>query len=108
MPPARARLDLAAAYAARGEAAGAVRVRAAVEREKPERLSMDEWLDGAMTWYQCRRPQRASQWARRGAAKQPRNLAAQAVLARCLLAAGQPEAALQSLSDPLLSSSSTG
>src|SRR5207237_6297893 len=93
----------------------------------------DEWLDGAVTWYQCRRPERAGRWAARGVAQfqraegsrqkavgspdgwdtesseaalsrlppadrlLPTELAARAVLARCLLAAGQPQAALQAL-----------
>src|SRR5438309_559263 len=52
----RAFLELAAACAAHGEAERAVSLLTALQREGPEQLGMDEWLDGAVTWYQCRRP----------------------------------------------------
>jgi tetratricopeptide (TPR) repeat protein len=95
--PTRVILDLAAACATHGEAPRAASLLAALERGTRAELGADEWLDGAMTWYQCRRPQVAGEWARRGAAKQPEHPAAQALLARCLLAAGQPEVALAAL-----------
>src|SRR5438876_2322321 len=95
----RAILELASACAAHGEAPCAVSLLTALDQGARGELGGDEWLDGAMTWYQCRRPQEASEWARRGAAKEPENPAARAVLARCLLAAGRPEAALSALPD---------
>ncbi|MCL6650193.1 MAG: tetratricopeptide repeat protein, partial [Chloroflexi bacterium] len=96
-PPARARLELAAALVTRGERHPAMALLEAVERESGARLEADEWLDGAMTWYQCRRPDRGAAWARRGVAAMGGHIAARALLARCLLAAGQPEAALQAV-----------
>jgi tetratricopeptide (TPR) repeat protein len=94
-PSARARLDLAAADAAHGEASRAVGL---LERLGRERLAAGNWLDGAITWYHCRRLERAVQWAQAGAAKDPGSPAGPAVLARCMLAAGQPQAALRALS----------
>src|SRR5204862_3083124 len=93
-PTARARLDLAAAYAGHGEAN---RAAALLEPLGQEPCAPDDWLDGAITWYHCRQLERAVRWARRGVAAAPQNLAGHAVLARCLLAAGQPDAALQAL-----------
>lgn len=101
-PAARTRLDLAAACAVHGQAERAGSLLRALGREK---LAPDEWLDGAITWYHCRRLEQAVQWARRGVAKARENPAARAALAHCLLASGQPEAALQAL-PPLLPSSS--
>src|SRR5262249_42882795 len=60
-PPPRARLDLAAAYAGHGQSDGAG---ALLERLGQEPLAPDEWLDGAITAYHCRRPEQAIEWAR--------------------------------------------
>ena len=72
-----------------------------LEQLDREPLAADEWLDGAITWYHCRRLDQAVQWARAGAAKEG-NPAGRAVLARCLIATGQPEASLRVLSDHAL------
>jgi tetratricopeptide (TPR) repeat protein len=103
-PPAvRPALETASAWAARGEAPRAAALLEALERGG-ERLEASDWLDGAMTWYQCRRPRDAIRWAERGVAaggstgSGASSPAARAVLARCLLAAGRPEAALAACS----------
>jgi tetratricopeptide (TPR) repeat protein len=103
-PPARERLDLAAAYAGHGQAA---RTAAVLDALRGENLKPDEWLDGAITWYHCGRLEQAAGWARHGAALAPDNPAAAAVLAHCLLASGQPEAALRVLPDQLAGQAST-
>jgi tetratricopeptide (TPR) repeat protein len=120
--PQRAWLDLAAAYAEHGQADRATSLLRAVPVKE---LQAEEWLEGAITWYYCRRPEQAVQWARAAAEKPEagegaaatgsmsggdrisgeswqRDAAADAsaarvVLARALLAAGQPEAALEAL-----------
>lgn len=92
-PPAGAWLELAAAYAGRGEAKAAVERLASLEKES---LTPEQWIEGAITWYHCRRMTRAAQWARNGAAAS-NDPAARAVLARCLLALGEPEMALWAL-----------
>jgi tetratricopeptide (TPR) repeat protein len=104
-PPPRARLELAAAYAQRG---AADRAAVLLERLGREARTPKEWLEGAITWYHCRRPERAVAWARQAVARAPADLAARGVLARCLLAAGQPEAALEALApiDPTMASAS--
>ncbi len=106
-PPVRAALDLADALVTRGEAPRAVVLLAALEQRTANGMTADDWLNGAMTWYQCRRPARASEWARRAVSMTsatagegaPSATAARGVLARCLLAAGQPEAALLALTE---------
>jgi tetratricopeptide (TPR) repeat protein len=123
-PPARASLDLADASVTRGDAPRAVTVLTRLEQEAGSAMSSDEWLDGAMTWYQCRMPRHAARWARKaiamgqgsvspgvergrdllGTDRPPtpgnvpsNNRYAAVALARCLLAAGQPDAALAAL-----------
>jgi tetratricopeptide (TPR) repeat protein len=105
--PARARLDLAAAYAQRGEAN---RAAAVLERLGRDALAPEEWLEGAVTWYHCRRPEQAVAWAQQGVVRAPENGAARGVLARCLLAAGRPEAARDALATafPLPGAQSAG
>jgi Flp pilus assembly protein TadD len=122
----RAWLELADAFAAHGEGKRAVALLAELERDRASALGVDEWLDGAMTWYQSRQPRRAAQWAQSAIVRQEprggmsgaasrrvaagpaeeRSVAARALQARCLLAAGEPEAALQALpgsaDDPLV------
>lgn len=103
--PAALRLDLAEAWTRRGEKARAAALLEALERESASRpLEADAWLNGATTWLGCRRPERAAAWAERGveAARQagaPAEVlsAARLLLARSLLAGGQPERALQAL-----------
>lgn len=92
--PARTRLELAAAYAQRGEAS---RTAGLMEPLGHGSLAPEQWLDGAIIWSHCRRPEQAVAWAQQGVARAPENSAARGVLARCLLAAGQPEAALDAL-----------
>jgi predicted Zn-dependent protease len=94
--PARARLDLAAATVRRGEAARASAILAPMLWEP---LTAEEWIDGAITAYHCRRPKEAIAWAEKAAAAAPASTPARAVLARCLLAAGRPEAAINALGD---------
>jgi tetratricopeptide (TPR) repeat protein len=96
-------LALAAARASHGEGPRAMVLLQPLEARG---MSPEQWLDGAMTWYDCRRPDRAAEWAekavgRKGederlpAGSRSSEPASQAALvrARCLLAAGKPEAA---------------
>jgi tetratricopeptide (TPR) repeat protein len=100
-------LELAAAYAEHGEAGQAAVL---LERLGHTGLAPEEWLDGAITWSHCRRPEQAVAWAQQGVARAPENTAARGVLAHCLLAAEQPEAALDALATafPLPGAQSTG
>jgi tetratricopeptide (TPR) repeat protein len=93
-PPREPRLELAAAYARHGIAPRAVALLDALGREG---LTADEWRDGAIVWYQVRRLPRAVAWARNAVTAARGDEAARVVLARCLLASGQPDAALAAL-----------
>lgn len=100
--PTAARLELAAARVLHGRREQAMALLEGVERggEEP---GADGWLDGAMTWVQCRRPERGVTWAERGlkaaaaAGETEAVFAARLLLGRCLLAAGRPEEALDAL-----------
>jgi tetratricopeptide (TPR) repeat protein len=92
--PIRTRLRLADAYANHGMGGRAAAVLASLP---PEQLQPDDWLQGAVIWLRCRQPEKAVEWARRGAAQQAENPAAALLLVRCLAAEGQPEAALKVL-----------
>lgn len=98
--PAFARIALADAYAARADAGHAVPLLAAL---KPGSLPAEAQAQVAAVWYRLRRRAEALRWARAaaaGGAPPPH-----AALATCLLAQGQPGAALQAIgeaADPAL------
>jgi tetratricopeptide (TPR) repeat protein len=93
-PPREPRLELSGAYAWHGDASRAV---ALLQPLGKETLAPEEWRDGAIVWYHCRRREPAVAWARRAVDLAPGDTTALAVLARCLLAAGQPDTALSAL-----------
>lgn len=92
--PTPVRLTLAGTYVGRGRKERAVALLQAADTSS---LSPDAWLSGAAIWLQCRQPKLAVEWAERGVRGLPDNPGAAALLARCRLAAGQPEAALAAL-----------
>jgi tetratricopeptide (TPR) repeat protein len=90
----QAALELASAFVSHGERERAAALLAAIEGMESAGLTLDDWLNGAMTWYQCREPRRAGRWAERAVRRAVATAdaavadAARTVWVRCLFAAG--------------------